>query len=141
VLPQSKWLPATLLSAAAFGVLASSLPRATRRPALVVASITLASAVGLAVFQAKQQMYDIGHKRDAHTKLARVQDFTPPFLGTTKIAQFTVSSWLGAGAYLIGAAIALQVGAAVVSRRRGAADCSCNESRQIISTKTSEALA
>jgi hypothetical protein len=117
VLPQSKWLPAVLLAAAGLGLLCSVLPRAARRPALAIVSLALAGSVSFAVLQATRQMHDIGHKRDAHTKLARMQDFNPPFLGTTKIAQFTVTSWFGAGAYLIGAALTLQVGAAAVSRR------------------------
>ena len=140
VLPQSQWLPIALIISAALGVVASLLPFALRRRALLVTSIALASAIGVAVFQAKQQMHDIGHKRDAHTKLARVQDFDPPFLGTAKIAQFTVSSWLGSGAYLLGAAIVLQLSAAVVSRRTCGASCCCKKSRPLVSPKTLEAL-
>ena len=141
VLPQSKWLPKALIIGAALGVVASLLPLTLRRGALFVTSLALAGAIAVAVFQAKQQMHDIGHKRDAHTKLARVQDFDPPFLGTAKIAQFTVKSWLGSGAYLLGAAIALQLGGAVVSRRTCGANCCCRKSQDIVSPKTSEALA
>jgi hypothetical protein len=115
VLPQSKWLPTALIVGAVLGVVASLLPFVLRRGALLVTSVALASAIGVAVFQAKRQMYDIGHKRDAHTKLARVQDFTPPFLGTAKVAQFTITASFGSGAYLLGAAIALQLGGAVLS--------------------------
>jgi copper chaperone NosL len=118
MLPQSRWLPQALFAAGVVGILASLLPRTFRRVASAFVPIAFAAVVALAVFQAKRQMYDIGHKRDAHTKLARVQDFTPPFLGTAKIAQFTVTSSLGAGAYLIGAAILLQTGAAFVSNKR-----------------------
>lgn len=141
VLPQSKWLPATLWAAGLGGILASFLPRKIRRASLVVVSVALAGAVSFAVIQAKLEMYDIGHKRDAHTKLARIQDFTPPFLGTAKIAQFTVSSKLGMGAYLIGAAIALQAVAAFVSRRGRKPNCRCKESLEIKKMEPSEALA
>ena len=141
VLPQSKWLPTALIIGAALGMVASLLPFVVRRGALIVTSLALASAIGVAVFQAKQQMYDIGHKRDAHTKLARVHDFNPPFLGTAKIAQFTVTSWLGSGAYLLGAAIAFQLGGAVISRRTCGANCCCKRSQPIVSPKTSEILA
>ncbi len=141
VLPQSKWLPTALLLGAALGVLASLLPFLVRRGALLITSIALASAIGVAVFQAKQQMYDIGHKRDAHTKLARVQDFTPPFLGTAKVAQFTITASFGSGAYLLGAAIALQLGGAFVRRRSCSANCCCKKSQPTISPQTSEALA
>jgi hypothetical protein len=142
VLPQSKWLPLSLSGAAALGIIASLLPGAIRRAGLVLVSGALACLVAFAVLQAKQQMYDIGHERDAHTKMARVKDFTPPFLGTAKIAQFTVSSWLGAGAYLIGAAILVQAGAAFVAGRAGTTRRAFSKlHHQITSVKTSEALA
>lgn len=115
-LPQFKWLPIALVAGAAAGVLASFSPRGLRRVAIGSTAIAVATAVGVAALQAKQQMHDIGHKRDAHTKLARVQNFDAPLLGTAKIAQFTVTSRLGLGAYLIGAAVALQLGAAAVNR-------------------------
>lgn len=116
-LPQSKWLPTALGIGAALGVIAALLPLRIRRVSLSVVSLALAGAIAFALCQAKQQMHDIGHKRDAHTKLARVRDFDPPFLGTAKIAQFTVTSWLGTGAYLLGGAIVLQLAAAIASRR------------------------
>jgi hypothetical protein len=66
-------------------------------------------------------MHDIGHKRDHRTVLAGMHDFTPPFLGTSKIAQFTVTSSFGLGAWLIGAAMTLQLAAAFASRKESAA--------------------
>jgi copper chaperone NosL len=139
-LPQSRWLPTALLVGAALGIFASLFPVKIRRVSLIIVSVSVAATVAFAVFQARGQMHDIGHKRDAHTKLARVQDFDPPFLGTAKIAQFTVSSWLGAGAYLIGAAIALQLGAAV-SSRNAEAKSRPEPAVRISSTQHSEALA
>jgi hypothetical protein len=127
-LPQNRWLPLALLSAAALGIGASLLPRLVRRPALAVVALGLAGSVTVAVFQARGQMHDIGHRRDAHTKLARVHDFDPPFLGTAKIAQFTVSASLGAGAYLIGAAFAAQAGASILARKC-CGHCGCGEKR------------
>jgi hypothetical protein len=115
-LPQSKWLPTALGIGAVLGIAAALLPLRIRRVSLSIVSIALAASIAFALIQAKQQMHDIGHKRDAHTKLARVHDFDPPFLGTAKIAQFTVTSWLGAGAYLLGGAIALQLAGAIASR-------------------------
>lgn len=125
-LPQNRWLPQALLACGALGIGASVLPQVLRRGAIAVVAVGLAASIAVAVFQARSQMYDIGHKRDAHTKLARVQDFNPPFLGTAKIAQFQVSSWLGAGAFLIGGAFALQVAAAIVSRPKCCRQCGCN---------------
>jgi hypothetical protein len=141
VLPQSSWLPQALLASGAVGLIAVALPLRMRRAALVVVALAVASSTAFAVFQARQQMWDIGHKRDAHTKLARVQDFTPPFLGRAKIAQFTVSSWFGPGAYLIGIGFALQLGAAVLSRRESQAPNTRPASGHDVSLNHSEALA
>jgi hypothetical protein len=117
VLPQSIWLPRALLAAAALGIAGAALPLRIRRASLVLVSFALAGSIAFAIFQARHKMWEIGHRRDAHTKMAGVRDFTPPFLGTAKIAQFTVASSFGTGAWLIGAAVALQAGAAVLSRR------------------------
>ena len=116
-LPQFKWLPATLVSGAVLGMIASLLGRPLRTRALGLVSCALATALAVAALQAMTQMRDIGHKRDQRTVLAGVKDFTPPFLGTNKIAQFTVSSRFGLGAWLIGGALALQVSAAWLNRR------------------------
>lgn len=140
VLPQSRWLPWLLVGGAALGLVGSVLPRIIRRCALFIAPVVLATGLAVACVQARQQMHDIGHERDARTTLAGVRDFDPPFLGTTKIAQFTVSSWFGAGAYLVGAAITLQLIAALSSRRkRCGANCQCGRS-QNITPESSEVL-
>jgi hypothetical protein len=120
-LPQFKWLPVVLIAGAALGVAASFLRSPARRRALALVSCALAAALALAAAQAKSQMHDIGHKRDQKTILAGMKDFTPPFLGATKIAQFTVSSRFGLGAWLIGGALALQLGAAWLSGNYAAA--------------------
>jgi hypothetical protein len=120
-LPQFDWLPALLASGAGLGLAASLLGVRFRRGALVLACGVIAAGVITAALQAKFQMHDIGHKRDQRTVLAGMHDFTPPFLGTSKIAQFTVTSSFGLGAWLIGAAMALQGGAALASRKPGEA--------------------
>lgn len=119
-LPQFKWLPGLLIAGAVFGFAAGLLRVPVRRRALLLVSCALAAALALAAVQAMFQMHDIGHKRDQKTVLAGVKDFTPPFLGTNKIAQFTVSSRLGLGAWLVGGALTLQLGAAWLSRQRRA---------------------
>ena len=119
-LPQFKWLPGLLIAGAVFGFAASILRIPARRRALTFVSCALAAGLALAAVQAIFQMHDIGHKRDQKTVLVGVKDFTPPFLGTSKIAQFTVSSRLGLGAWLIGGALALQWGAAWLTRRGNA---------------------
>jgi hypothetical protein len=117
-LPQFRWLPGVLAAGASLGFLAGFLHGAIRTGALTLVSCALAVALTLAAGQALSQMHDIGHKRDQKTVLAGVHDFTPPFLGTRKIAQFTVSSQFGLGAWLIGGALVLQVGAAWLSSTR-----------------------
>jgi hypothetical protein len=115
-LPQFGWLPALLAAGAAAGLVASFLSLRIRRAALGVACGIVAAGVITAAVQATCQMHDIGHKRDHRTVLAGVRDFTPPLFGTSKIAQFTVTSGFGLGAWLIGAAIVLQAGAGWASR-------------------------
>ena len=118
-LPQFKWLPALLIAAAATGFVAGLLRGSRRRRVLIAVSCLLTAGLILAAVQAMSQMHDIGHKRDQKTVLVGMKDFTPPFLGTTKIAQFTVSSRFGLGAWLIGGALALQLAAAWASKDRG----------------------
>jgi hypothetical protein len=136
-LPQFGWLPYLLVGGAGLGLGASLLSVRFRRGALAIACGALAAGVIIAAAQATFQMHDIGHKRDHRTVLAGVRDFTPPFLGTSKIAQFTVTSNFGLGAWLIGAAMTLQIGAAWASRKTSAASipsttstrkCCCKES-------------
>ncbi len=115
-LPQFKWLPATLVAGAALGVLAGLWRSPLGRWASTLVSGGLVAALILATVQALSQMHDIGHKRDQKTILAGIKDFTPPFLGTRKIAQFTVSSRFGVGAWLIGGALASQLGAVWLRR-------------------------
>jgi hypothetical protein len=116
-LPQFGWLPMLLFGGAALGVGASLLGFRVRRIALGLTCVILASAVLAAAVQARTQMHDIGHKRDHRTILAGIHDFTPPLFGTSKIAQFTVTSRLGLGAWLIGGAIILQASGAWLSRK------------------------
>jgi hypothetical protein len=124
-LPQFKWLPGLLIAGAVLGGIGGLLQKPLRGRVLMVVSSALAVALAIAAIQAMAQIRDIGHKRDQKTVLAGVKDFTPPFLGTTKIAQFTVSSRFGIGAWLIGCALTLQLGAAWLNRSSQPKTCSC----------------
>jgi copper chaperone NosL len=117
-LPQFKWLPATLVIGAVLMLSAAFVPAGIRRLSMVLLALALIAALTTAAIQAHSQIYKIGHNRDQHTPLAGVRDFTPPFLGTTKIAQFEVSSRFGLGAWLIGGALALEFSAAWLSGKR-----------------------
>jgi hypothetical protein len=116
-LPQLEWLPTALVATGVVGLLAAFMPAAVRRRALALAPAALSLALLVAAVQAQWQMYDIGHKRDQKTKLARFKDFTAPLLGSAKIAQFKVSSRFGPGAGLVAAAIVLQFAGAWLNRR------------------------
>jgi copper chaperone NosL len=115
-LPQFKWLPWAITVVAILGIGTSFIRGTLRKTALVILASSLTAALVFAAVQAHTQMHDIGHKRDQKTVLVGMHDFTPPFLGTTKIAQFTVSSRFGAGAWLIGTALFLQIAAAWLTR-------------------------
>ena len=116
-LPELRWLPLALLAAGLLGVAGCLVPRAFRSRAVagtaVLLLLTMLACAGLA----QKQMYDIGHKRDSHTALKGIHDFTPPLLGSVKVANFRITASLGAGALLIAAGIALEFGAAFLSRR------------------------
>lgn len=116
-LPQFRWLPAALACGAMLCVLTGCFGRSLRSLTMPVVPAALAITLAVAAVQANLQMRQIGHHRDHKTILVGVQDFTPPFLGTAKIAQFQVSSRFGSGAWLIGLALALQSAAALACAR------------------------
>jgi hypothetical protein len=116
-LPQSRCLPWALSVSAGLALVAALLPGRWRRWGSGAVAVVVLAALLTAAGQAQWQMYQIGHNRDPHTILRGVKEFTPPLLGTVKIENFTVSARLGLGAYLVGAAIALQLGAAIGCRK------------------------
>jgi hypothetical protein len=117
-LPQFRWMPGAFIATALLAIAAAFLKQSIRSRALVIIPSALSIALVIASIQATQQMRDIGHNRDQKTVMAGVKNFTPPFLGTKKIAQFTVSSQLSLGSWLIGVALALQFTAAWFSRKQ-----------------------
>jgi copper chaperone NosL len=122
-LPQFKWLPSLLVAAAVLGLAVGFVGNRFRSRGMVLISGGLTLALALAAIQAMAQIREISHNRDQKTVLVGVKEFAPPFLGTSKIAQFTVTSRFGLGAWLIGGALALQLTAAWLckypnSRRR-----------------------
>jgi hypothetical protein len=116
-LPQFRWLPKVLAMTAGLGLVIALLPLRKRVSALLTPPAVCAALLLVAAIQAQAQMHDIGHRRDARATLVGVKDFTPPFLGRTRIAQFDVRSGLGVGGYLVIAALALQVSAAWLVHR------------------------
>ncbi len=120
-LPQFGWLPVVLCAGAAAGLFLAFVPRKIRGHGWVGLAIGLSLAVLAAAAQAQVQMHRIGHARDEHAPLKGVNDFTPPLLGSVKVANFQITSSLGAGAFLIAVAIVLQAGAGFLSAARAPA--------------------
>ncbi len=116
-LPELRWLPLALLAAAGLGLAGSLAPGAYRSRTLLAAAALLSLTMLGSAALAQKQMHAIGHNRDQHTVLKGIKDFTPPLLGTVKIANFEITAGLGAGAFVIAGGIALQLGAALLSRR------------------------
>ncbi len=117
-LPQLRWLPIALVAAAAAGLAGSLAGRAFRSRALLASTVLVSLIMLGSAALAQKQMHDIGHHRDQHTILRGIHDFTPPLLGSVKVANFELTAGLGIGAVVIAGGIALQLGAAWMSRRR-----------------------
>lgn len=115
-LPQLQWLPMALWGAGILGVAAACLPAASRRWALFLVPLALFIALLVAAAQAQWQMHRIGHERAAKTTLVGVKNFTPPLLGRSKVAQFTITSTFSWGALLIGLGMGLQFYVAWLNR-------------------------
>ena len=122
-LPQTQWLPAVICGVAALGVIVAFLPLRSRRFAAFGVAVLLTGAMLLAAGQAQLQMYRIGHDRNRHAALAGVPDFTPPLLGSRKLAQFELVSRLGYGSFAIAGAVALYAAMGLAARERKAAVC------------------
>ncbi len=117
-LPQVRWLPAVLVSGAVLSLVVLVFPLNLRRRSLYGLSGLLALAMVCFAAMAQWQMYRIGHERDTHTPLQGIHDFTTPFIGSVKIANFHIHAALGPGAWLIGTAILLLAGAGFSLRPR-----------------------
>ena len=115
-LPQLDWLPIAFVASAVLALKAGFTHHPSRHRLLAASALLLVTALIASAALAQYQMYNIGHKRDAKTKLVGVKDFTPPLFGRVKVANFQISSWLGAGAYLAGTAVALELAAALASK-------------------------
>lgn len=112
------WLLGALLALTLLVALAP--PSRLRRGAAWLAGLAVVGLLGAAV-DAEYRLYQLGHNR-GHTPFARVEDFTPPLLGTAKIANFHVHTGLDAGGWSLLAAIALTAGAAAAAPGAAAAE-------------------
>lgn len=115
-LEASPWVIGVLLLLALAGVL--SRPRA-RRAVAGVLLVSMCLAVAAAGASLQYRLYRMGHVR-GDSILEGVPDFTPPLLGTAKIANFTVHMSLGLGGWAYLAALVLAGWTVFAGRRRHA---------------------
>jgi hypothetical protein len=104
--PELHAMPWVLGGLLAVTLLVSSLPSRARPGAtlLLWLAMTATAIGGGALLQ--YRLYQMGHVR-THTILEGVPDFTPPILGSAKIANFTVHMSLGAGGWGYGLAMVM----------------------------------
>lgn len=125
-LPQLRWLPVALAAAAAMMLAAALLPRTFARKTALASMAIVLIALSASAGMAQWQMHQIGHDREQKTALVGVDNFTPPLLGQLKVANFQLKSQLGFGAYLLGAAVALQFATARLTGACRAKGCGCH---------------
>ncbi len=115
-LAASPWILGAFL---ALSLVALALPLAARRRAALALCLLMAATLigGAALLQ--YRLYQMGHDRSPSI-MARVPDFTPPVLGSKKIANFWAHMSLGLGAWAYVGAIALTAWAARQARRAAA---------------------
>ncbi len=104
--PELVAAPWVLGSFLLIALIAVALPLTQRRRVAVVLSIVMLGVIlgGATVLQ--YRLYQMGHQRSP-TIMNGVDDFTPPILGSKKIANFTVYMNLGIGAWAYLAALLL----------------------------------
>ena len=94
-LAAAPWILGSLLTIA---IVAMAVPvAARRRTALGLCILMVVILLGGGVLL-QYRLYQMGHERSP-TIMQGVPDFTPPLLGSQKIANFTVSMSLGVGAW------------------------------------------
>ncbi len=102
-LKASPWVLGGFVALALASVAASGPLR--RRLVLVLCTVMLAVTIGGAALL-QYRLYQMGHDR-GDSIMARIPDFTPPILGTKKIANFTTTMSLGSGGWAYVAALVL----------------------------------
>lgn len=124
-LKATPWVLGTLFALA----LASVIVRAEARRSIAAILLVLMLAVVLGGTASLQyRLYQMGHDR-SHSIMARVPDFTPPILGSKRIANFTVYMSLGAGAWAYAGAMFLTGWALVKLRLRARNKLSLDSTR------------
>lgn len=115
--PELRAMPLALGALLLLTLAAILVPDALRVKAMAAnfALMLVGGAAGAAMLQ--YRLYQIGHER-AHAVLRGISDFTPPLLGSVRIANFQIDTGLMAGGWSIALAVALTGFAILVARRR-----------------------
>jgi copper chaperone NosL len=101
--PEFRFIPFLILRFLAFAILAAMAAR-LEIAALGWIDFVVFGVVMLVDFQ--HWLYEYGHTLSPSAPI-RLDPFTPKFIGTTQVANFTVQSWPAAGAIMMGLAGAL----------------------------------
>ncbi len=101
--PEFRFIPFFILRFFGFAVLTALV---ARMPIAALGWIDFVVFGSVMLYTLQHWLYQYGHNLSPNAPL-NVEPFTPKFLGTTTIGQFTVSSWPAAGAILMGIAGAL----------------------------------
>jgi hypothetical protein len=88
-----------------------------RRVAGTLLLVLMLAGAGIAAGALQYRLYEMGHVR-GHSTLAEVPAFTPPILGSMKLANFRVQTRPGPGAFAFFGAVAATAAALLVGRRR-----------------------
>jgi copper chaperone NosL len=116
-IPELKWLPLAMLGLTV--VIAAAAFAGTGWFGSVLRWTSVALFAGLLVFSASivhQRLYDVGHDRDLHAPIAGMKDFTPRWIGPTKVGNFTVWSFPHIGGIALAVAAALTIAGAARGR-------------------------
>jgi hypothetical protein len=117
-LPELEWLPGAMMALAvllaAGGFAGAGLFGRVVRWSAVVLFVALLAASAATV---QRRLYDVGHNRDHHAPITAVKDFTPRFVGPTKVGNFTVWSFPHVGGFALIAAVTLAVAGAAKRAR------------------------
>jgi hypothetical protein len=116
--PELKAAPWLLAAFLVITVIALALPAPARRRAGLGLCLFMAAVLAGGGALLQYRLYEMGHHRTP-TIMQGVPDFTPPLLGSRKIANFTAHMSLGAGAWTYLGALLL---AAWAARDRPRAD-------------------
>lgn len=116
-LKASPWVLSTVLM---LGVLAFFQPATSRRRGALILCLVMAGVLVGGAGLLQYRLYQMGHDR-TESIMARVPDFTPPVLGSKKIANFQVSMRLGPGGWAYLSAMWLAAWTAWRLRPRGSA--------------------